>query len=412
VQAPGVDILWIAVGGSFVLLTVAMAYILTVSYSHRRIMQTQRAKLEEIKASEEKYKSLYDNSLAGMMRFAVESWTVIDSNAAIREMFGAHDHEELQRCISMLPEFSLDAIRSRLAHDGVIEQYELEASRLDGEQVWLLFSAKMMSNEKGVQAVLINITERKRLESHLLRSQKMEGIALLTGGLAHDLQNVLAPIDLSVHLLRKRMSGKSNRAIIGAISRSARTGLDLVDSILTYGKGVAGERKNIRVSRVIGQVLSSLRRGLATNIRVNQDLKHQKWRMLGDEGQLKQVFRNLCVNARDAMPRGGVLSVEAQDINVNEAHIVGAASPVTGPYVVIRVSDTGDGIAQGDLDRIFEPFFTTKAGSGGTGLGLSVAQGIIKSHKGYLTVSSRKGGGATFCVYLPAYFGKPAGTKP
>jgi PAS domain S-box-containing protein len=411
VQAPGVDILWIVVGGSFILLAVAMAYILTVSYSHRRIMETQRVKLEEIKASEGKYKSLYDNSLAGMMRFDADSWTVFDSNTAIRGMFGARDHEELQKSISLLQASSRDAIRSRLADEGVIEQYELEASRLDGEKAWLLFSARMMSDEKSVQAVLINITERKRLESHLLRAQKMEGIALLTGGLAHDLQNVLAPIDLSVDLLRKRISGESNRAIIGAIARSARTGLDLVDSILTYGKGVAGKRKNVRVSRIIEQVLSSLRRGLARNIRVNQDLKHQKWRVLGDEGQLKQVLRNLCMNARDAMPRGGVLSVEAQDINVNKAHIVGAASPVTGPYVVIRVSDTGDGIAQDDLERIFEPFFTTKAGSGGTGLGLSVAQGIIKSHKGYLTVSSRKGSGAIFSVYLPAYIGTPAGTR-
>jgi PAS domain S-box-containing protein len=402
VQAPGVDILWIAVGGSFVLLAVAMAYIMTASYSHRRIMETQQVKLEEVRISEEKYKSICENSLAGMMRFDAESWTVVDSNAAMRGMFGARDHEELQRCISLLPPSSLDAIRSRLAHDGVIEQYELATSRLDGEKVWLLFSAKMMSIEKGAQAVLINITERKRLESNLLRAQKMEGIALLTGGLAHDLQDVLAPIDMSVDLLKKRLSGKSNRAIIKAIERSARTGLDLVESILTYGRGVSGERKKVKVGRIVNYVLSTVRRGLTADIRVEKDLKYQRWPVLGDAGQLKQVFQNLCVNARDAMPHGGVLRVEASDIEVNEVRIVELPNAVTGHYVTVKVTDTGKGIANEDLDRIFEPFFTTKADSGGTGMGLSVAQGIVKSHNGFITVASKIGEGATFCVYLPA----------
>lgn len=401
-QAPGVDIMWIAVGGSFVLLAVATAYILTASYSHRRIMATQRAKLEEVRASEDKYKSLYHNSLAGMMRFAVDSWTVIDSNAAIQEMFGAHDLEELHRCISMLPTSSLDAIRSGLLRNGGVEQFEIETNRVDGTKVWLLLSAKSMAVDQSVQAVLIDITQRKKLELHLVRAQKMESIALLTGGLAHDLQNVLAPIDMSVHLLKKRLSGKSDRAIIKAIEKSARTGLDLVESILTYGRGVAGERKKVKVGRIVDHVLSTVRRGLKADIRVGQNLKLQRWAVLGDAGQLKQVFQNLCVNARDAMPHGGVLTVETRDINVNEIRVVDLPNAVTGRYVTVTVSDTGKGIAPEDLDRIFEPFFTTKADSGGTGIGLSVAQGIVKSHKGFITVASKIGEGATFCVYLPA----------
>jgi two-component system cell cycle sensor histidine kinase/response regulator CckA len=142
---------------------------------------------------------------------------------------------------------------------------------------------------------------------------------------------------------------------------------------------------------------------------VEQSLKQQRWPVSGDAAQLKQVFRNLCVNARDAMPHGGVLRVEARDIEVNEERVVDWPNAVTGHYVTVRVSDTGKGIAQEDLDRIFEPFFTTKAESGGTGLGLSVAQGIVESHNGFITVASKIGEGASFCVYLPALSEKVAG---
>jgi PAS domain S-box-containing protein len=398
--------LWIVIGSSGVLFAIAAAYVFTARHSHQRILSAELRELERVKASEEKYRSLFENSLAGIMRIQSEEWKIVDSNAALLAMFGVNDRDGLQSCILKFWPSVLEAKRESLARDGVVEQHEIETTRLDGKALWLLFSAKLISAEQTIQAVVVDITERKMLESFVLRAQKTESLALLTGGLAHDLQNVLAPIDLSVGLLKKRMHGKSNRAVLRAIERSTHEGLELVESILTYGRGTTGERKPVNVGRLVEGMLRALRRGLGSNIRLERDLRKQRWFVMGDAGQLRQVIQNLLVNARDAMRHGGVLLVEARDLRVKGLRVSDSPIALDGRYVRVRVSDTGGGIPPEILDRIFEPFFTTKGDRGGTGLGLSVAQGIVKSHGGFITVSSKIQEGTSLSVYLPVLDGK------
>jgi len=261
---------------------------------------------------------------------------------------------------------------------------------------------KPASGERFILIVNSDITEKKRLESQFIRAQKMESIALLTGGMAHDLQNILAPIAMSVDLLRRKVSGESGLAILKAVEESARSGLELVKNIMTYGRGISGERITLDVGQVLDQVLNMVEHGLSETIRVEQKLNGQAGYISGDINQLKQVFLNLCVNARDAMPAGGVLSIEVANVDSDESLLEYYPDADPGPYVVVSVTDTGRGIPEDDLDRIFEPFFTTRERGEGTGLGLSIAQGIVKSHKGFITVKSVLDQGTTFRVYLPA----------
>jgi len=187
-----------------------------------------------------------------------------------------------------------------------------------------------------------------------------------------------------------------------AVEESARSGLELVRNIMTYGRGISGERVRLDVDRLLEQVLGIVRRSLPETIRVERKLNGQAGYVSGDMNQLKQVFLNLCVNARDAMPAGGVLTVEVANVDADETLLDYYPDADPGPYVVFSVSDTGKGIRQEDLDRIFEPFFTTRERGEGTGLGLSIAQGIVQSHKGFITVKSVVNRGTTFRVSLPS----------
>jgi two-component system cell cycle sensor histidine kinase/response regulator CckA len=282
--------------------------------------------------------------------------------------------------------------------------------RKDGKEI--LVESRWRSIEKvsrGKTFILIvnsDITEKKRVEAQFIRAQKMESIALLTGGMAHDLHNILAPIAMSIPLLGKKLSDKSSLAILHAVEQSAQSGLDLVKNILTYGRGIVGERVALSVDQILDQVLNIVTQGSSTAIGVERKWNGQSALVSGDMNQLKQVFLNLCVNARDAMPSGGTLTVEFElgESDENLLEFYPDADP--GPYVVVTVSDTGKGIPEEDLDRIFEPFFTTKEQEEGTGLGLSIAQGIVKSHNGFITVGSVINRGTTFRVYLPALAGE------
>jgi two-component system cell cycle sensor histidine kinase/response regulator CckA len=175
-----------------------------------------------------------------------------------------------------------------------------------------------------------------------------------------------------------------------------------VKNILTYGRGIAGERATVNIGLVLDQVLSIVEQGLPESIRLERKLNSHKLCVLGDVNQLKQVFLNLCVNARDAMPAGGVLTIAVSDVNADESLLGDHPDADPGSYVLASVTDTGKGIREEDLDRIFEPFFTTQEQGNGTGLGLSIAQGIVKSHMGFITVQSIENQGTTFRVYLPA----------
>jgi nitrogen-specific signal transduction histidine kinase/ActR/RegA family two-component response regulator len=255
---------------------------------------------------------------------------------------------------------------------------------------------------KSVIAINTDITERKKLEEQLLRAQRMEGIGTLAGGIAHDLNNALGPILLSIELLRNRFRDPSSQELLEVIAGSAQRGADMVRQVLSFARGYEGERIGVQVRHLVREMEKMARETFPGNIHVTSEVAPDLAEVSGDPTQLHQVLLNLCVNARDAMPNGGELILSAENTEV-DAHYAGLNPGMqAGPYVLMRVEDTGTGIPPEIVTQIFDPFFTTKEVGKGTGLGLSTSLAIVKSHGGFLHVYSEPGRGTTFKVYLPA----------
>ncbi len=261
---------------------------------------------------------------------------------------------------------------------------------------------KTLQLEETNQALERDIAERKKIEAQLLRAQRMESIGTLAGGIAHDLNNLLAPIVMAVDLLRFETLSPGMREVVDTIERSARRGTDLVKQVLSFARGIEGARVAVHLGHIIREFESIAMNTFPKNIRVETDVARDLWLIQGDPTQLNQVVLNFAVNARDAMPAGGTVRFAAQnrEIDTQFAAMNGEMAP--GRYVLLAVSDTGCGIKPEVVERIFEPFFTTKEVGRGTGLGLSTVLGIVRSHGGFVNVESEVGKGSTFKVYLPA----------
>jgi PAS domain S-box-containing protein len=252
----------------------------------------------------------------------------------------------------------------------------------------------------GAVVVMRDITERRNAERHSLRTQRLESLGTLSGGIAHDLNNALTPILMGMELLKMQFPGSTN--IISGMEKSAQRGAGMVRQLLTFAKGVDGERVLLQPRHFITEMESIIERTFPKNIETRVVAPGDVRRVMGDATQIHQVLLNLCVNARDAMPDGGTLSIEA-DNHVIDAVAAGKIQGLkAGSYVRIRVGDTGSGIPAGVIDHIFDPFFSTKPADKGTGLGLSTVMGIIRSHGGCVQVASTPHVGTLFTVLLPA----------
>jgi hypothetical protein len=247
-----------------------------------------------------------------------------------------------------------------------------------------------------------DITEKKRMEEHVLRAQRMESIGTLAGGIAHDLNNVLTPIILAADTLQSNRHTQLNPQLLDMIHVNARRGAEIASQVLAFARGVEGKRAVLDLRHVLGEIAQIARQTFPRSIEVHAGSAQTPWPVSADPTQLHQVLLNLALNARDAMPQGGQLTLDTTNITVDEhtARLHSAAAP--GRYVVLSVTDTGAGIAPQFIDRVFEPFFTTKEVGKGTGLGLSIVAGIVRSHGGFLNVRSAPGQGARFEIYLPA----------
>jgi len=245
-----------------------------------------------------------------------------------------------------------------------------------------------------------SLAERRDMERMALRSQRMEALGTLSGGVAHDLNNALAPILMGVDLLRMRCPQEAK--ILDLFESSARRGAEMVRQLLTFAKGAEGDLVPLQVEHIIREMEKLLNSSFPKNIQLITTCAPDLPAVKGDATQLHQVLLNLCVNARDAMPTGGSITLEALPMQVDEAFASMIPDARPGSYVILRVQDTGTGIPQDIIDRIFDPFFTTKSPDKGTGLGLSTVMGIVRSHGGFLQVQSQDGQGSTFTVFLPA----------
>jgi CheY-like chemotaxis protein len=231
----------------------------------------------------------------------------------------------------------------------------------------------------------------------------MESIGSLASGITHDLNNILGPIMMSASMLRDEdMPKQTSEELIGIIQEAAQRGADVVRQVLTFARGAKGERKPVEPRFLIRQVEHILKEILPKSITFTSTLSDGLWNVTGDLTQLHQVFVNLCVNARDAMPDGGTLRLSAKNCDISPATASKIPDAKPGRYVRIMVADSGIGIPEEILGKIFDPFFTTKELGKGTGLGLSTVLGIVKSHVGFVTIDSKVGKGSKFNVYFPA----------
>ncbi len=247
-----------------------------------------------------------------------------------------------------------------------------------------------------------DVTDKKQLEQQFLRSQRLESIGTLASGIAHDLNNVLAPILMSLKLFRPRLTDPEDQELLRTIEASAQRGADIVRQVLTFARGVEGERRPLDLNRLVGDLEKIIRDTFPRSVHIETLLAGDLRQPAGDATQVYQVLMNLCVNARDAMPEGGRLMLRAENARLDEqtARFHPEARP--GDYVVLSVADTGGGIPSELMARIFDPFFTTKKAGQGTGLGLPTALTIVKSHGGFIHAYSETGRGSEFKVYLPA----------
>jgi two-component system, cell cycle sensor histidine kinase and response regulator CckA len=247
-----------------------------------------------------------------------------------------------------------------------------------------------------------DVTEKKLMEAQFLRAQRMESIGTLAGGIAHDLNNVLSPILMAIQMLRLRAVDDQSRELLKTLQTNAERGADMVRQVLSFARGVEGERVALQPKHLIKDIVKILRETMPKSIEIDFKVPNDLWLTSADATQVHQVLMNLCVNARDAMPSGGTITVKADNVFVDENYARMHLEAKPGRFVVITVADTGTGMAPEVLGRIFEPFFTTKEMTKGTGLGLSTALTIIKSHGGFINVYSEQGKGTQFAVYFPA----------
>jgi PAS domain S-box-containing protein len=374
---------------------------------------------------------LSEAKLAGILASAMDAIVTVDENqrivlfnAAAEKMFRCPAEDALGQSLDrFIPE------RFRAPHREHVRVFgetnitqrtmgkarPLYGLRYDGEEFPIEASISQIDADGHnlFTAIIRDISDRKRLESQFLRAQRMESIGTLAGGIAHDLNNVLSPILTAVELLRMRLSDESSQRLLNILHTNAVRGSEMIKQVLSFARGVEGEYITLQPTHLIKEIVKILTDTLPKSIEITFSIDLNLWSVSGDATQLHQVLMNLCVNARDAMPQGGKLRVEAENVEIDEHYARMNVEAKPGKYVSITVLDTGVGIPEQNLTKIFDPFFTTKEQGQGTGLGLSTVAGIVRSHGGFVNVYSEVGRGARFKVYLPAIESAPPGpAKP
>ena len=287
-------------------------------------------------------------------------------------------------------------------------QAELEHVTKTGKNIIVASRCTLVRDEAGKPRSLLvvntDITEKKQLEKQFYRAQRLESVGTLASGIAHDLNNVFAPILMISQLLPLRLQTADARTqeLLKSLEDSSKRGAALVKQILTFARGTEGKRIPLQVRHLVLEVAQVIKQTFPKSLEIFTEISTKAlWLVKADPTQLHQVLMNLAVNARDAMPKGGKLTISAENRFIDQTYARMHLDAHEGSYVVVTVSDTGTGIPPEILDRIFDPFFTTKEIGQGTGLGLSTVLGIIKNHGGFLQVLSEVNKGTQFQVYLP-----------
>ena len=374
---------------------------------------TARKQAEEtLRNSEEKYKRLIETTRTGYV-ILDDRGHVVDANPeyvrltgrqrlddvlghSVLEWTAPHDLQRNDRAVK-------ECLEQGFARDSEIE-YITPAGRVIPVEI----NATVLCVAGSVQILTLcrDVTEKKQLEAQFLRAQRLDGLGSLAGGVAHDLNNILTPILVAAPILRAVAGDAESRNMIDTVHACAQRGADIIRQLLTFARGRPGVRVPLPVRHLLHEMEKIVSETFPRNLRLEIAAPQERWLVQGDATQIQQALMNLCVNARDAMPGGGTLTLAAENIalDAEAAALVPGARPDAKPgdYVCISVTDTGIGIPHEQLGRVFDPFFTTKEVGRGTGLGLSTVLGIVRGHGGFVRVDSRVGQGTRFELYLPA----------
>jgi two-component system cell cycle sensor histidine kinase/response regulator CckA len=336
-----------------------------------------------------KYNILYWNK--GAER--IYGWSLEDVlGQSIADVFFAGDRKPL------------DEIRTEFEKTG---EWKREVRRDTRDKKSVIVEARwtLIRNEQGqpdyILIIQTDITEQKRAEEHLLRAQRMESIGTLAGGIAHDLNNILSPILMAVDMIDAGGTDSENTKWLSMVRENAERGAELVKQVLTFARGLEGERISVQVKHIVKDLVSVLKETLPKTITLKFDVPSNLPVIAADPTQIHQVLMNVCLNARDAMPAGGIMRIEVTTVRLDNDYVRLNPEAEVGKYVLITIEDTGIGMTDETKARIFDPFFTTKELGRGTGLGLSTATTIVKSHGGFMNVYSELGKGTKFSIYLP-----------
>jgi PAS domain S-box-containing protein len=375
-------------------------------------LETQNHNRSErsLKQAKEPYRDFYENALLGFARLDLKG-KCLNANMALANIFGFESPEEMVDSINFIgKELYVDhderkSFTKILEAGDVVKGYEIHLYRKDKIKIWLSINILTLRDTDGkklyYEFIAEDITERKRLESQLIQSQKMEAVGMLAGGIAHDFNNLLMGIQGYASLILYSMeTNHPHYDKLKSIEDFVRSGADLTRQLLGFARAGKYEVKPVDLNEIIHKTSTMFGR---TKKEITVHYKHQRDLHIVevDHGQIEQVMFNLYINAWQAMPAGGDLYIETKNIALDESYV----KPYTvksGEYVKISVTDTGPGMDERTRERIFEPFFTTKEMGRGSGLGLASVYGIVKNHNGFINVYSEKGHGTTFNIYLPA----------
>jgi len=371
------------------------------------IAERQRTE-EALKSSEARYRSLFNGVPVGLYRSTPDG-QILDANLALVQMLGFPDQESLVK-INVAASFVNPEDREReqalLEREGIVRDYEMELRRNDGKKIWVRDTVRIVRDaDAGVtcyEGSLEEITERKQLESQYRQSQKMEAIGRLAGGVAHDFNNLLTAISgYSEMTLMDLRRDDPLRLNIEEILKAADRATSLTQQLLAFSRKQILQPRKISLNDTLTGMHEMLRRLIGEDVDLSLELEPDLGTVTADPGQIEQIVMNLAVNARDAMPRGGKLFIETDNVFLDEAYTQRHLEVSPGPYVMLAVSDNGLGMDEETQARIFEPFFTTKERGKGTGLGLATVYGIINQSGGHIWVYSEPGQGTAFKIYLP-----------
>ena len=333
---------------------------------------------------------------------------ILYANPAAHALYGwdvgsASDRDRLRDLASAAPEAHREARRRALAEGewlGELEQGTPRGGPVLVQSRWTLIR-DASGRPRSILSINTDVTERKRLEAQFLRAQRMQTVGTLAGGMAHDLNNALSPVLLGSQLLRRDESDPERLRLLELIELNARRGADMVRQVLLFARGTGGDRTLLDLRPLLRDMERIARQTFPQHIRVSLLAPDDLWPVRANSTELHQVLLNLCVNARDAMPEGGELSLAADNVALSPQEAAEIPQGRPGDHVMLLVADTGRGIAPEIVAHVFEPFFSTKPAGQGTGLGLATVARIAHAHGGFVALRSEPNAGTSIEVYLP-----------